>query len=266
MKYATLAFFLSGSLASAQTNAVISRQVMVQTEPPVSVGFAPPPGPPISVEAGADLKLLPVTPGSTYGPVQWKKDGNLLTGTGGTLEVSSASAGDSGLYQCTVVTNTKGDTAYGYSTIFVATHTTQRLLNFSTLATISPSQPAATVGFVVESGPGLSPVLVRGIGPTLQSFGLAAFLPQPSLELLDSQSKEVSPYGGPFAFPVGISSPWAMEAGDEAGAFRLLTGAADAAQFYYLPSGSYTARVGSVDGSSGTVLVEVYEAPFGIGD
>jgi hypothetical protein len=44
-------------------------------------------------------------------------------------------------------------------------------------------------------------------------------------------------------------------------AFPLAAGSQDAALLVNLPPGLYSAQVGSVDGSTGTALVEVYEVP-----
>jgi hypothetical protein len=105
-----------------------------------------------------------------------------------------------------------------------------------------------TVGFVVQSA-ATKRLLVRGIGPTLASVGLAGGVADPRLEVFDAAS-----------LPIGGNDNWMPElAGRFAamGAFALPAGSADAALLVDLPSRSGTAQVRAT--TEGLALIEIYD-------
>jgi hypothetical protein len=109
-------------------------------------------------------------------------------------------------------------------------------------------------------------VLIRGVGPTLASFGVSGTLATPVLTVFDSKSVAVasnqgwttSPTRGSSTVNAGIETATAATMSN-VGAFGLAAGSADAAMTLTLPPGSYTAQVSSGSGSGGVGLVEVYE-------
>lgn len=130
----------------------------------------------------------------------------------------------------------------------------QRLANFSTRARVAPGDSVAISGFVI-SGEESKQVLVRAIGPTLGSFGVAGPLAAPRLEL----------YGGSvlFATNVGVAtSPRAAAiaaAAAQVGAFALGATSTDSAILATLAPGAYTAQVSGPGTATGIALVEVYD-------
>lgn len=133
-----------------------------------------------------------------------------------------------------------------------------RLSNLSTLAQVSPSH-AATAGFVVE-GSGPRRVLIRGVGPTLAGFNVAAPLADPMLTLrrngVDGEWVNQN-----WSDPGTTSADEIASVAGRVGAFALTAGSKDAALLVTLDPGVYTAQLGSADGGSGTALVEIYQLP-----
>ncbi len=131
---------------------------------------------------------------------------------------------------------------------------TARLINIATRAAVGGVAGAPIAGFVI-AGDARS-MLVRAVGPSLARFGVAGSLVDPRLGLV----------GGTVAIAANdnwLASDAATMAG--AGAFALTSGSRDAALVATLPPGAYTAPVTAVDGGSGVVLLEVYDAGGGSG-
>lgn len=120
------------------------------------------------------------------------------------------------------------------------------LVNISTRVTLDIGQ-THTSGFVV-GGKVPRRVLVRAIGPTLRSFGVATALATPVVAVLHNQ------------FPLRTNSGWGgdpllEETFAVVGAFPLPADSRDAAMVVQLNPGSYTVQVG---GGAGEVLLEIY--------
>lgn len=131
-----------------------------------------------------------------------------------------------------------------------------RLGNISTRGFVGPEPASLIAGFVVTEQDRY--VLIRGVGPSLATFGINAFLRKPRLSLFDSR-------GALIATTTSWSS--ALTSGDRqgvalvarsVGAFPLLTGSDDAVLHLRLSPGAYTAVVESTDSQSGVAVVEVY--------
>jgi outer membrane protein assembly factor BamB len=135
-----------------------------------------------------------------------------------------------------------------------------RLVNLSTRARAGGSDKVI-VGFFVQ-GLDAKAFLVRGVGPTLQRFGVSGFMADPRLELYSGERlhgsndnwEEVLMTSGQFS----LSD---TAAGVEA--FALPPGSKDAALVEGLFPGLYTTLVRSTDGRGGVVLVEAYDARGG---
>ncbi len=136
-----------------------------------------------------------------------------------------------------------------------ATAVVSRLINLSVRARAGNGQSPLIIGFVVAGTTG-QPLLIRGIGPTLNTFNVPGSLADPSLSL----------YAGSSVLAANddwSSSPQAAQIASvsaQTGAFALPDPSRDAALLTTLPAGAYTASIGSADGSKGVVLVEVYDA------
>jgi len=129
---------------------------------------------------------------------------------------------------------------------------TDRLINLSSLARVTGiGEQALVTGFVI-GGTNPKRVLLRAVGPTLASFGVATPLANPRLQLFDGAGHTVlenDDWGGTDVASVAAQT----------GAFTLPAGSRDAAMVTTLNPGTYTMQV--TDGTqSGTVLAEIYDA------
>jgi len=130
----------------------------------------------------------------------------------------------------------------------------QRLVSIASRGTVSLGDGALIGGFVVV-GNAPKTLLIRGIGPTLTSFGLVGALADPVLTIYDG--------GEALANNAGWANSAAIAtAATQAGAFALTAGSRDAALLVTLKPGSYTAQVKAAHvTSSGVALIEIYEVP-----
>jgi TonB family protein len=129
-----------------------------------------------------------------------------------------------------------------------------RLTNVSVRSTAGSDSNTLIVGFTI-AGTGSKQMLVRGIGPTLATFGVDSVVADPALALNSVSAKVATNdnWGG---------TPTLVNAFASVGAFPLPTASTDAAIFQLLPSGSYTAVL-SATGSPRVALVEAYDADSG---
>jgi uncharacterized protein (DUF1800 family) len=126
----------------------------------------------------------------------------------------------------------------------------QTLVNLSTLATAGGATPL-TSGFVVSGGS--KTVLIRAIGPTLQSFGVTGVLPNPVLTVFEQNGTVVASndrWGGTTALSTVFT---------QTGAFALPSGSLDSALVTTLPAGTYSAQATSATGATGLCLIEIYD-------
>jgi hypothetical protein len=131
---------------------------------------------------------------------------------------------------------------------------TAHFINVSSRGFADGGPNALIVGFVI-TGATSKTVLIRGIGPTLAAFSIAGAMAEPELMVFDSNQDVV-----------GSNSGWGgtatlQAAFDAVSAFPLPTTSKDSAALVTLLPGSYTAQVNGASGSTGIVLVEVYEMP-----
>ncbi|MBL9195291.1 MAG: immunoglobulin domain-containing protein [Opitutaceae bacterium] len=122
-----------------------------------------------------------------------------------------------------------------------------------------PVGGVSTIGFVLVGG---SPVdlLIRGVGPTLATFGVGNALAAPKLDLYSNGTVIASNTRWSTALnPAEIAAGAAL-----GGAFPLAAGAADSALRLKLNPGAYTATLSSATaGAGGVGLVEVYDLTAG---
>lgn len=126
-----------------------------------------------------------------------------------------------------------------------------RLSNLSGLSFSGQGEQVQVVGFAV-SGSAARRVLVRAAGPSLDAFGVSGALREPSLALY--QSTHLSAFR--FGWDAGLEDVF-----DALGAFAWKAASGDAAQLVSLAPGEYTVVVGGKGGTTGVVLLEVYDAP-----
>ena len=130
------------------------------------------------------------------------------------------------------------------------------LANISTRADVFTGESATIGGFVV-AGTENHTVLVRGLGPTLTSFGVNGVLPNPFLtlhyaDLLGEETVLATNDNWKDTQQDAISSTGLAPSDD-----------AEAAVIRSLAPGTYTAVLTDADGGSGVGLIEVYDLSAG---
>jgi hypothetical protein len=112
-------------------------------------------------------------------------------------------------------------------------------------------------GFFI-AGSGVEQVLVRGIGPALEAFGVSGTIASPQLSVYDAGGNVLAANEGWSTDPRAAQI---AETAAAVGAFPLPDGSADCSVLLDLPPGGYTAQVSGVSGTTGNGMVEVYEVP-----
>jgi hypothetical protein len=210
------------------------------------------------IAVGADATISAAATG--VGPVsyQWRKDGAGIAGaTAATLTLRAVTAAQAGTYDV-VVTDALGATvsAGGRLTVGVPVPEVARIGNLSIRTRAGTGAQTLIVGFVVGGAgtSGAKPLLVRGVGPALATFGVGGTLADPRLEV----------YSGGSA-PVRLFENDNWNAADAAtmasvGAFALTAGSRDAALYNgSLAPAVYSAQLSGVGGTTGVALAEIYD-------
>jgi hypothetical protein len=187
--------------------------------------------------------------GVTY---QWRKDGIPISGA--TVSDLTVPAGSGGSYTVSV-TNSAGSVTSSPSVVSAAPPNPGRLINLSVRTRAGTSAQTLIMGVVLGGAGtnGAKPVLIRGIGPTLGSFGVTGFLSDPTLTVVQGSST------------VALNDNWGGTAElrntfSQVGAFALEATSKDAAVFLLSPAGSYTVQLSGVGGTTGEALAEIYDA------
>jgi photosystem II stability/assembly factor-like uncharacterized protein len=135
-----------------------------------------------------------------------------------------------------------------------------RLVNISSRGLVGSGQALMVPGIVI-SGSGSRLLLMRAVGPGLNSFGVSGTLPDPWMRVVDAS-------GAAISFNDNWNTPWTNFSPDEirdvsvrAGAFALQDGSKDAVVLFRAPAGNYSVFVANMgdETQSGVVLVEVYD-------
>jgi len=136
-------------------------------------------------------------------------------------------------------------------------NSSSRLANLSTRGFLRDGGETLTGGFVVN-GASTSNVLVRGIGPTLRSFGLSDGVSDCAISVYrGSQLIATNDDWGTSANASQLRFTFA-----QVGAFELATDSKDAALLLAnLIPGNYTIVLTAKGGATGTGLIEIYELP-----
>jgi hypothetical protein len=134
-----------------------------------------------------------------------------------------------------------------------ASSNTARIGNISTRAYVSSSEPLIA-GFVI-GGDQRKTLLIRAVGPSLAGFGISDGLADPKIDVLVGTT------------PVASNNDWGQASTlaqinthtAALNAFPLGAGSRDAALVTQLNPGAYTVQISGPAGTSGTVLVEIYD-------
>lgn len=150
-----------------------------------------------------------------------------------------------------IVTGKNNSSGIGLVEFYDVTGTNLRPVNMSTRGLVQPGDNVLIGGFILQDGNGSTNVVVRAIGPSLASAGIANPLADPSLELRNSNgalllgNNNWQDWNPAELNAVGLAPMDPKEA-----AFLLL-----------LDPGAYTAIVRGEDDSTGIALVEFYQLP-----
>ncbi len=129
-----------------------------------------------------------------------------------------------------------------------------RITNLSTRGQIGTGE-SLLAGFVI-SGDMRKRVLIRAVGPTLAGFGLTGLLSDPKLDVIAGGAV----IAGNNDWTDSASMSQVLATAPVVGAFPLEANSRDAALVLQLAPGAYTVQVSGAGGSTGTVLLEIYDA------
>lgn len=168
-----------------------------------------------------------------------------LTGQPGVVTVTASRAAGAGFAAAADVVRTFTVTAAPVAAA-------DRLINLSARVRIAPDPARSLIAGFVIGGKQPKRVLVRGIGPTLATFGVGDALVNPRLQIFDASGAVVLE-----------NDDWSGAATSAAfaqvSAFALPAGSRDAALLATLAPGSYTMQI-TAGTETGTALAEVYDA------
>jgi hypothetical protein len=125
----------------------------------------------------------------------------------------------------------------------------QQLLNISTRGRVQ-ADPNELIGGFIVTGSNPKKIVIRALGPSLSSFGVAGFLPDPVLELHDSTGQLLTSNDDWQQAANAAAIPLSLQPKQSAESVILTTLA---------PGASYTAIVRGKGAAAGVALVEVYD-------
>lgn len=169
-----------------------------------------------------------------------------------------------GLYSAQVVDN--GGDGIAVVEVYDLDAAAGRLINLSTRGFVDTGDGVLVAGIVV-TGSTPKKVLIRGVGPTLATFGVTGSLSDPVLRVYGANNTLVAQndnWGTPQTVSGGATPATAAEisaAATATNAFGLPSGSKDAAVVVTLQPGAYSAVINGSANTTGTGLVEVYEIP-----
>ena len=137
-----------------------------------------------------------------------------------------------------------------------------RTLNLSTRGLVR-SGDELLIGGVVVRGPGPKRLLIRAVGPTLGTFGVAGALADPVLTLYSGANIVATndDWGARTGTAAAATVAEVTAASAAVGGFALPADSRDAILLLTLAEGAYTAQIAGKAGASGVILLEIYEVP-----
>ena len=138
--------------------------------------------------------------------------------------------------------------------IYDADNSSARLVNLSARALAGRGEDAIMAGFVV-AGQNPLPVLIRAIGPTLKSYGIADAIDDPLLQLVNPATGDILLENDDW-----IASTELTATANRVGAFPLADDSRDAAIMTTLEPGVYVAILSNKADGTAIALIEIYDA------
>jgi outer membrane protein assembly factor BamB len=142
----------------------------------------------------------------------------------------------------------------GYQPFGAAAGTTGRLANLSVRTFAGSAEKTLIVGFVINNA--TRNLLVRGVGPTLTSYGVSGVLSDPTISLSRQDTGATIGQNDNWSVPNGAAI---TAAGNALGAFPLPSGSLDAALLSDFAPGAQTMKVTGTNGVTGIALAEIYD-------
>lgn len=195
--------------------------------------------------------------------VQWESDASIATafassgafplpsGSADSVTVASLAPGPYTVH----VANAAGTAGVVLTEVYDVDHDTTQshFMNLSARATTSTGENVLIGGFIVQ-GTAAHPVLIRGLGPALQQYGINSAISNPILRIYNKAGDQI-----------GQNDDWSeAEVGAATAKFpaatKLTAGSKDSAILLTLEPGAYTAIVTDVNGSTGTAMIEILDA------
>lgn len=132
-----------------------------------------------------------------------------------------------------------------------------RLINISARGRVETGSRQMIVGVSI-AGTGHDRLMVRGIGPTLQAFGITRALANPSEVFRELTTQQVVAANDDWWYSAQADQTATL--GPKIGAFQLGPHAADAVVLTLVAADSYTAVIAPSDGQPGVAMAEIYDA------
>jgi CSLREA domain-containing protein len=143
--------------------------------------------------------------------------------------------------------NTSG---IGLAEVYDIDNSESELANISTRALVAGDNGAVIAGFILDGGQPATHIAIRGLGPSLGQYGINNPLPDPTLELHDSN-------GAVLIVDDGWQDDPASAAHLAANGLAL-SNMKESGIYTSLPAGQYTAILAGKNGGVGIGVIEVY--------
>ncbi len=211
-----------------------------------------------SVPPGGTATFGAVAIGAAPITYQWRKEGVAIPGaTTATLTIGNAQVKDLGGYSVRI-TNAVGSVVSNPATLAFLDEGGDGLANPSIRGHAGPGAQSLIVGFIVggaNTANSSTSLLVRGVGPTLGTYGVAGSLADPRLSVFSGATVVSSNDNWNGDNPVSAI-------GTRVGAFPFAaTTSRDAALYLAgLRAGACTVQLSGAGGTTGAALVEIYDA------
>ena len=184
--------------------------------------------------------------------------GKLSVTTAGGQTVVATITADTGAVSVTAVDSKNVSTGFSGFVAGSSSLGAQRLVNISSRASAGIGDQVVIVGFVI-TGLESKTVLIRAIGPTLRTCGVASAMTAPRLDLARGSTVLATN----IDWTKSSNTAEIAAAAALSGAFPLGATSADSVILTTLAPGNYTATCSAADAKTGVGLVEVYDLSGG---